>query len=233
MCALVEFLEKQDAATLDESSSVQDASFADLTQAGPGGAPNLEDCNELSTFRNIDETANLARMRYASGQVFIPSTAPVLLCREHQIPGILGLVQAVIGYRRGSSPMLRQYSVPSSFNERPYLDLFRKVMEMSGLPVGLYRSGRAPVILNPFAGNPKSPLERLSSANSVADSRASVSAKPPPAGLKARNSLPWVFTNPPPDTIVSSLDAVFVIAQDFTVLDRYFASVVTHRSFDL
>jgi len=184
--------------------------------------------NDLLQISVVDDAFHYFRMRYASGQVLVPLIGACLLARERQLPGIVEVIQGLIGYEHAMDPMLRLFSVPRSLAGTQFGELFRRVVELGGISIGLYRSGSAQVILRDQSADPGL-IRRLmntslmgSSSNLAYSQTTNDSNGGQNNGAAPRNLLPYVFTCPPTDTILSSNDGVYIAARDFSGLIRFF-----------
>ncbi|GJQ13666.1 hypothetical protein GpartN1_g5457.t1 [Galdieria partita] len=169
----------------------------------------------------ISSAATWYRERYASGEVVLDSLPAVLLCREYEHRGVVSLLCEMIGLRNGGSlttPLLRMIGVPSKWVGWRYEKVFAEIVSFGMIPIALYRSGEAPVSASLLETTQKNFIEELSADISKFQrqfhlgSSASVDAFHAKF-YPAQNILPWVFTNPTPDTIVGLRDGLYVLVK--------------------
>lgn len=174
------------------------------------------------------------RQRYASGEMMISSVYVALLIREFAMPGIMSVVRKIFGVGVGKNSRskkcwIRTMKVPSSWvssgrnGERTYRELFKTLLGLSCIPLGLYRSGQADVRVQlamdataPASDDETQPL--LADSDEMGPRIQSYTC--PTTGHTANfeqipggeNVLPYVYTNPEPYTLISEHDAVYILA---------------------
>jgi len=124
--------------------------------------------------------------RYAGGRVFIRSQLGALYAQAYRTPGILELAEAlVMPSRRGQVSYPWLIEIPSDFDGRPYGDLVQACLT-DGLQLSVDRNqGRNPILpVGLFRGED--------------------------SGLGIR----YVFSNPPPETLVMPSDKMYVFASE-------------------
>eukprot|EP00871_Galdieria_phlegrea_P004389 jgi/Galph1/4951/GphlegSOOS_G3631.1 len=175
------------------------------------------------------------RERYASGEVLLDSLPGVLLAREYEHHGAFSLIGEIIGLRGGdrltslTSPRLRLVGIPSKWVGWNYYQVFHEVLALGLIPIGLYRSGEAPVRSNLVPSLPKNFLQEVSSDIFKLQRRfghpsVGTVLNEEEGYYPAQNLLPWIYTNPAQDTIVGYRDGLYVIVQ--TPIDsRVFRSI--------
>jgi hypothetical protein len=100
---------------------------------------------------NREET--FERQRFASGEMMISSLFAGLLVREYQEDGFMGLIRELIGSGADAQhSWVRQVDVPEAWVEeseaidgRTYRETVKRLLQFGCVPLGLYRSGDAPV----------------------------------------------------------------------------------------
>lgn len=145
-----------------EEKSIFEAVVSLGSDSFPGGlAEEDENIGVKSDLGRARRGTLLSRARYASGDLLLPSTALTLLVREYLEPGFVHFYTELLG--AGSSVgalKVRLVRVPSAMfesgvsvstigNDRfvSYRELFVRLMRLGCTPLGLYRSGAAPVRL--------------------------------------------------------------------------------------
>jgi len=131
--------------------------------------------------------------RFTSGQIFTPAQLGALFAMGYWTPGIMEFMGALTApTRQKQTSMLWQADVPARFVGKCYVDLFKHCMQQCGIQM----------ILEGLAVNPDE-AKGLSSVIPLGLYR--------PAG-HLRSPMPYVFTNPPPDTTLVDGDKVYVLA---------------------
>lgn len=134
--------------------SHDNGSFGDL----PGGD---EDAGTKSDLGRARRGTLLSRARYASGELLLPSAALTLLVREYLEPGFVHFYTELLGAGNVLGALkIRLVRVPSAMFDSgvsvstigsdrfiSYRELFVRLMRLGCTPLGLYRSGAAPVRL--------------------------------------------------------------------------------------
>jgi voltage-gated potassium channel Kch len=200
----------------------------------PGVAGNGELSQDAGRKRNRGEL--FERQRYASGEMMISSVYVALLIREFAMPGLMSVVRKIFGVGVGKNPRskkcwIRTMKVPSSWVEsgldceRTYRELFKTLLSLNCIPLGLYRSGQANVRVQLAMDRPAGNSERgseteplLSDVEEIGPRNQSYTC--PTTGHTANfeqipggeNVLPYVYTNPEPYTLISEHDAVYILA---------------------
>lgn len=102
-----------------------------------------------------------SRSRYASGELLVQSSAITLLSREYLEPGFVSLFTTVLGTNSTNPGMkIRLVRIPLSMFDastgntcprgRPlirYMDVFLALVSLGVTPLGIYRSGSAPILI--------------------------------------------------------------------------------------
>jgi len=165
---------------------------------------------------------SLATPMYASGEVVMSSVPSAVLGAELFSPGIIWLLYTLAGASRSRNHLkLHLWNVPDAWDGKTYGELAAHLLGTGeAIPLGLFRSGAAPVYLHQLrASSPRwyrrdvdnhlnEILDRAFQANEVEQQWA-----PPPSAELVENALgvlPWVYTNPELHTILSKFDAVYV-----------------------
>jgi len=140
-----------------------------------------------STRADIDPL--LYRPCYAAGEMIPKSALTALLGREFHIPGISDFIGTLLGIAstEGISPII-SLTVPAKFDGHTYVELAGELFKHHLIPLGLFRSGKAPVLVGEKGRELPSPLE------------------------DNKFIAPWVYANPKSHTVLSKFDAVFVLA---------------------
>jgi len=216
---------KEGTESLDEVRRQRHHQFAStIVNLGPRylksllARPDDNDYIELG----VSSAATWYRERYASGEVILDSLPDVLLCREYEHRGVVSLICEMIGLKNGegvATPVLRLIGVPSKWVGWRYDQVFSEVISFGMIPIALYRSGEAPVSSSLLETNQRSFIQELSSDivklqrqfrhTGAAASDAALQDRFYPA----QNILPWVFTNPSPDTVVGYRDGLYVLVK--------------------
>jgi Calcium-activated BK potassium channel alpha subunit/Ion channel len=115
------------------------------------------------------------KQRYASGEMMISSVYVALLIREFAMPGIMSVVRKIFGAGVGKNSRskkcwIRTTKIPHRWlssgvgGQRTYRELFKVIIGLGGVPLGLYRSGEAMVRVqvnvdpdSPFDSPPQPP----------------------------------------------------------------------------
>lgn len=194
---------------------------------GQGGQPMG---GGASKKRSRDEL--FERQRYASGEMMISSVYVALLIREFAMPGMMSVVRKIFGAGVGKNARskkcwIRTMKIPSSWidsgenGQRTYRELFEVLLDLSCVPLGLYRSGEATIRVQ-FHDDVDA-VDRPSEESPLLGDNGMSSYKSytcPTRGHTAKfeevsggeNVLPYVYTNPEPYTLISEHDAVYILA---------------------
>lgn len=100
-----------------------------------------------------------SRSRYASGELLIHSSAITLLVREYVEPGFINFISDVLGTVQPTPGLkIRLVQIPKSLFRvdrggiirngqlfLPYISIFKSLTQHGATPLGIYRSGDAPV----------------------------------------------------------------------------------------
>ena len=143
-----------------------DAKSLNLNLAGAetGNAANLQggtDPNYRPGATRARRSTLFARSRYASGELLVQSSALTLLAREYIEPGFVTFFTNVLGTDASSPGMkIRLVCIPKALfspsrgytcrQGRPYIrynDVVQILIGMGVTPLGIYRSGSAPVLI--------------------------------------------------------------------------------------
>jgi hypothetical protein len=130
----------------------------DPTNSGEIGFPSSQDLARSDVMR-ARRGVLLSGSRYASGDLLLPSASLTLLLREYLEPGFVQFCTELLGAgREFGSLKVRLVRIPSSLFEStasvslvgsgrcvPYRELFVRLVRLGATPLGLYRSGAAPV----------------------------------------------------------------------------------------
>lgn len=129
------------------------------------------------------------------------------------------MLQRTLSSLSVATPVLRLIGVPSKWVGWRYDQVFSEVISFGMIPIALYRSGEAPVSSSLLETNQRSFIQELSSDivklqrqfhhTGAAASDAALQDRFYPA----QNILPWVFTNPSPDTVVGYRDGLYVLVK--------------------
>jgi len=184
-------------------------------------------------------------VRYTSGELVVYSSASSLLVREYSEPGFIDFMMGLCGgggFKSNLDDQERQKVFLSSIPENvfgndetiEYEIIFEQIIALGATPLGLYRSGNAPVCL------PEN-LSRKMRGESI---RRELEAERPgfcdPLSMcypqnkhgpqseipkegedgKNKNILPYVYTLPDMETKVHKFDAVYVL-YDPSKMDFY------------
>lgn len=175
------------------------------------------------------------RQRYASGEMMISSVYVALLIREFAMPGIMSVVRKIFGVGVGKNSRskkcwIRTMKVPASWvasghnGERTYRELFKTLLSLSCIPLGLYRSGQADVRVqlatDEIPDDEENAESRLPASDGNDVGPRIQSYRCPTTGHIANfeqipggeNVLPYVYTNPEAYTLISEHDAVYILA---------------------
>lgn len=186
--------------------------------------------NGASKKRSRDEL--FERQRYASGEMMISSVYVALLIREFAMPGIMSVVRKIFGAGVGKNAKskkcwIRTIKIPASWiasgegGQRTYRELFQVLLELSCVPLGLYRSGEATIRVQFHNDRDAADDDDEESPLLGDDGMGPFKTYTcPTRGHTARfeevpggeNVLPYVYTNPEPYTLISEHDAVYILA---------------------
>lgn len=115
-------------------------------------AGQRQDPAERLVPAKLERVDRFEKQRYASGEMMISSMFIALLVREFTMPGLTEVVGQLFGTSLETQPCwVRSIRVPKSWipNDSSkgleYRDLCQKLLENGCVPLGLYRSGSAPV----------------------------------------------------------------------------------------
>lgn len=130
------------------------ANVANELQAGtdPSNRPGAARARRSTLF---------SRSRYASGELLVQSSAITLIAREYLEPGFVSVFTSVLGTDFSNPGMkIRLVRIPKSMFDsatsntcprgRPlirYMDVFMALVSLGVTPLGIYRSGSAPVLI--------------------------------------------------------------------------------------
>lgn len=128
--------------------------MSDVLQVGtdPANRPGAARARRSTLF---------SRSRYASGELLVQSSSITLISREYLEPGFISLITTILGTNTSNPGMkIRLVHIPQSmFNSstgnvcsqgRPlirYIDVFLALVNLGVTPLGLYRSGNAPILI--------------------------------------------------------------------------------------
>lgn len=131
--------------------------------AGAGGLESGTDPNDRPGAARARRSTLFSRSRYASGELLVESSAITLMAREYIEPGFVSFFTNLLGTDPNFPGMkIRLVRIPQSFFDpargytckqgRPlirYNDVFQLLVSLGVTPIGIYRSGSAPVLI-PF-----------------------------------------------------------------------------------